>query len=98
MAYSPTHLHGPARVGRVAESHRTRLDKLLRRVQQVRNVFPSRTHQHLLDAVGSQEVQATAHMETVPRLVARTHRKGARTLRALGMDAHVPVERMRRAE
>src|SRR6266511_665508 len=83
MAHSQAHLHGSAGAGRVAESHRTWMDELLRRVQQVRDVLPSATHQHLLDAMGSQEVQATAHMETVQSLVAGAYREGARTLRAL---------------
>ena len=54
MEHSQAHFHdGSARIGRVVESHCARLDELLRRVQQVRDVLPSGTHQHLLDAVGS---------------------------------------------
>ena len=68
------------------------------RVQQVPDVPPSGTYQHLLDAVGSKEVQATAHMETIQGLVAWAHQKRARTLRSLGMDARVPMDWMRRAE
>src|SRR4051794_792652 len=48
--------------------------------------------------LGAQEVQATAQLETVQGLVAWAHREGARAVRSLGMDARVPVERMRRAE
>src|SRR5689334_12500887 len=98
MAHSQAHFHGSARGGRVVESHRARLDELLRRVQQVWDVLSPATHQHLLDAVGAQEVQATAHLETVQGLVAWAHREGARAARALGMDARVPLDWMRRAE
>src|SRR5215203_4402243 len=71
----------------MVESHRARLDELLRRVQQIRDVLPPATDQHLLDALGAQEIQATAHLETVQDLVAWTHREGARAVRSLGMDA-----------
>ena len=59
----------------MVESHRARLDELLRRVQQVRDVLSPATDQHLLDAVGAQEIQATAHLETVQGLVAWAHRE-----------------------
>jgi group II intron reverse transcriptase/maturase len=95
---SQAHFHGSARGGRVVESHRARLDELLRRVQQVRDVLSPATHQHLLDALGAQEIQATAHLETVQVLVAWAHREGARVVRSLGMDARVPLDRVRRAE
>ena len=84
--------------GGVAESDRSRLDELLWSDQSGRDVFPPGAYQHLRDALGPKEVQAAAHLETIQGLVAGSDGERAGTVRPLGMDARVPMERMRRAE
>jgi RNA-directed DNA polymerase len=58
----------------------------------------SATHQYLPGALGAEEIQEVALLQTPQGMVDRTPRSRARPVQALGMGETVQLERMRRAE
>jgi hypothetical protein len=97
MADPHPHRTRPVRPRRADQPDRAGLGELLRPVPPVEAASPPQTHQRLPGAVGSQEVPTAGLVQACQEMVGRPHRPAPRSLRALAVDRHVPMDQVIRA-
>ena len=74
------------------QSHRQRVDDLVRQVPQDRAEQPATAHQHLPGVLGTKEVQTAQVIQEGPQVVGRADRKAATPIHSLDLDDRLPEQ------